>query len=510
MALEKITVPGKTFPYITGGVDKNLEININVRKDGFWGKNVESCTALVGMNGSGKSTICRQLYQRIFPNNIAYVKPDFSNEGENILFLGSNNYLSFESLLKLNLKVVEDDFIIGGYKLCEYVNKEAIYVHFDANRNAEDIFDTTVFSKDLRLMVVKAILMESLIVNSIDIYNYYKERYNIFNSIILNDVMSIDKNIEALQQLMCEYTSNEYENFNSIFSSATVVWDKDWSFYIKVDDLFALLEIIPDNSTGIFRIINPFKTSLYVKNNDDSYTKIFSNGEIEILKISTKLNEIKSDIDKKRFKSLGVALDEPDHHLHPEWQRKFMKHLLDFLNQDVFKDYKFQIIIATHSPLLLSDFPAEDIVYLGDQGRELNNNKPKTFGANIHDLYKHSFFLDNTMGEFALDKVKDVVAFLEGKKKRIVKGVNNEEIEVEVKITTAEQALQIIEMIGEPILRNKLADMYDEYHVKNYMKYVGKSNYNIFTRQQKLIKTQKAVIESLNQQLNDKNSELKD
>lgn len=111
--------------------------------------------------------------------------------------------------------------------------------------------------------------------------------------------------------------------------------------------------------------------------------------------------------------SVMLFLDEADLTLHPEWQRRLIHVLTASLPliypNSCAKD--MQLILSTHSPLLLGDIPRENICYLGHGAGEAAE---ETFGQNIHTLLKDSFFLDNgTVGEFASSKINGIAARLE-------------------------------------------------------------------------------------------------
>lgn len=115
--------------------------------------------------------------------------------------------------------------------------------------------------------------------------------------------------------------------------------------------------------------------------------------------------------------SVMLFLDEADLTLHPEWQRRLIHVLTAALPliypKSCAKD--MQLILSTHSPLLLGDIPRENICYLGG-GRSVGVDavSEETFGQNIHTLLKDSFFLDNgTVGEFASSKINGVATRLE-------------------------------------------------------------------------------------------------
>ena len=105
-------------------------------------------------------------------------------------------------------------------------------------------------------------------------------------------------------------------------------------------------------------------------------------------------------------KTIIILLDEPDLQLHPEWQQKFIGILISSLER-FFKKINFQIILTTHSPILLSDVPKSNVLFIEKQSdgssKVCDHFKIKeTFAANIHTLYNNSFFLDGVpIGVFA-------------------------------------------------------------------------------------------------------------
>ena len=72
-----------------------------------------------------------------------------------------------------------------------------------------------------------------------------------------------------------------------------------------------------------------------------------------------------------------------------------------------------------------------------------------SFGANIHTLLSHGFFMkDGLMGEFAKEKISQILFLLSGK----IGPINIPQKDIK----------PIIEIIGEDFLREKLLKMYDE------------------------------------------------
>lgn len=108
------------------------------------------------------------------------------------------------------------------------------------------------------------------------------------------------------------------------------------------------------------------------------------------------------------YKYVCAIFDEIELYYHPEMQRLFVQTLIDGLKQLEFRQIEgLHIIMATHSPFILSDIPVQNVMFLGKDGLTTRMDDFCTFGANIHSMLKHSFFLeDGTMGEFARNTIR--------------------------------------------------------------------------------------------------------
>ncbi len=139
-----------------------------------------------------------------------------------------------------------------------------------------------------------------------------------------------------------------------------------------------------------------------------------------------------------------LVLDEPDCFMHPEWSRRFIVDLYDFLTNE-FSAYNFEVILTTHSPYILTDIPAENIIFL-DNG-EVKKIEIETFGQNIHSLLKNTFFLDSTIGEFSLRLINKIYSKLVEIKNNPQSNISNKEKEI---------LWKEICIIGEPLIQWKL------------------------------------------------------
>ena len=178
-----------------------------------------------------------------------------------------------------------------------------------------------------------------------------------------------------------------------------------------------------------------------------------SSGERQFLfYLSTILYHIKnldSVIDDKEsvhYNNVNIVLEEVELYFHPEYQKQFISRLINYLEIAKFENIKhFNIIIATHSPFILSDIPEYNIMFLED-GVQINDSvNLVTFGANIHDLLRHGFFMKSgTMGDFAKIKIEAIV---------------DEILEMPISSSRANELFKLIEIIGEPVLQERLVFM---------------------------------------------------
>lgn len=162
----------------------------------------------------------------------------------------------------------------------------------------------------------------------------------------------------------------------------------------------------------------------------DDYT-ILSSGEKAMLDMYSRIYDAvisKHQRDSNLIWPTLFVFDEAEIGFHPEWQRTYVKNVSLFLEemakmasdlrrhyrQDA-SDFRYQIIITSHSPIILSDIPSDCAVMLrrfpGNEGRTENVSatRQQTFGTNIFELYRDSFFLEGGLvGEFAEEYIRQL------------------------------------------------------------------------------------------------------
>lgn len=122
----------------------------------------------------------------------------------------------------------------------------------------------------------------------------------------------------------------------------------------------------------------------------------------------------KSNPDRICYRNVNVVLEEIELYYHPELQQQFVKYLMDGIDQVNLEGIEcINVMIVTHSPYVLSDIPKSNVLALRKDNPEPELNL-RTFGANIHDLLKNSFFLtEGTIGKFAQWEVGHILASMD-------------------------------------------------------------------------------------------------
>ncbi|WP_173119953.1 AAA family ATPase [Paenibacillus qinlingensis] len=177
-----------------------------------------------------------------------------------------------------------------------------------------------------------------------------------------------------------------------------------------------------------------------------------STGELEFVNGFANLyTAVEIAVNNRQLDTVLLLLDEPDSSFHPEWSRRYIRNLVLFLNKiDAARDVKFQIILSTHSPFIVSDVPKEHICcirvtksYDGIQRKVHQAN----FGlmSNFYDIIKSDFFIDSPLGEQAktifTNLLQEITGLQEYNKDRI------------------EHIFAIIAAIGDEVIRRKLQEL---------------------------------------------------
>jgi len=528
----------------------------------FFGKKI-NVTAIVGKNGSGKSSVLELLTNVISEANSKYM----------IIAIDENNkYLHYGTIKNIECNVDcslnNQKIVFSTIELCPKITKTYNSTHFFINEKPSVVSGYYVNAEDDNIVIPKYIIAlkknSKLFNNKAFYYQFDKVRF-ILKPYHITDVISEIEKMFKVPRNKIVYIKELIEFINQdnkFINSLKIMLIKYYLFHLENEDgyqdevietiskLHSLLDIKEvldkiiksEDLNNIKEAINYIDTidlksrrnkindsilyyyEIDIENSNieklwifesllDKYYNSYQNLPIFDLELfDSKKNILYNELsggEKQYIRILIESLvhinpqnskhssseakiyffDEVETSLHPQWQKKLV---FDISNIMKSLDKHLHIVFLTHSPFLLSDIPKQNIIFLDtykEEDEEVKNGKQKvgnckvvdglnekkeTFGANIHTLLSDSFFMkDGLMGEFAKDKINKIIRFLNGDNKFIDFPIN--------------QIKKVIEVIGEPFLKQKLLDMYNKKFIKEYK-----------DRQKEKIKKQ---IEDLNNQL---------
>ncbi len=288
------------------------------------------------------------------------------------------------------------------------------------------------------------------------------------------------------------------------------VWPKENSFQIDLEkELQGFSNVLSTEGIRTVELIPPpifqYKIKLKGENNRKSDLEKLSSGEKQLIHSTSSLIYHLRNIDsvvegsgRMKYKNVHLCLDEIELYYHPEMQRCYLNQLLQSLKRVELPNIQaLSISLVTHSPYILSDIPSNYTLRMGEL--EQTGLSQNTFGANIHQLLRADFFLENGfMGEFSQETIKNSIAYfsyhindrelksLSKKykgvrfksipeyvelKKKALKAENehlNEKLNVDFSLGMKEHHEKVIEIIGEEVLKNKLMEMKELAFEKKY------------------------------------------
>ena len=454
---------------------------VNHLKD-FFGKDI-NVTAIVGENGSGKSSIL-ELLDEIF--HIEF------NKNRNLI-VDNNHTFDFSLVFKIKDKT---------YKI-KSINKHDTNT-FNNDEKIEIFLDYYVYSNDREIK--NQFLFENTSIAQMLVYDYSQNKNFKLSSFMYLPIKieirlcDFGKKFEKLIQNDKLYPPYKNESDNVYIQNTSEEQQTQIESFENINDdkyfQFLILKLLENNEeTHSFHLTKKeIKEKLitqkieFVSENDfNLYFNIsnepFNRFEKEVNNLIKKEKEIYIDkfsdffefdfIDEqnRRYSDLShgektlfgqllniyynsiksennnllFLFDEPELSLHPQWQKNYINEIYNLVKK-LGKNYHF--IFTSHSPFLLSDLPKENIIFL-EKGKQVYPFKDgkQTFGANIHTLLSHGFFMkDGLMGEFAKDKIDIAIKYL------------NQKILTQDELDYCEN---IISIIGEPIIKRQLQKMLD-------------------------------------------------
>jgi len=232
------------------------------------------------------------------------------------------------------------------------------------------------------------------------------------------------------------------------------------------NDSFIVFDFSTRRGNGVLREVRDLYNHMYYLYPPFSFefTRPLSSGEKQFICLYSRLYDcfLKAAKKKLPLDSVYLFIDEADVFMHPEWQRKWFYVFVNLIHdmQERFKEIpadlnspqktpilgyreiiKIQLIVATHSPFMLTDCLNENVVKLkrenfGPVKCIEDNSKP--LAGNILDILQTGFFLGGTTGELTGEKIDKIIDKIQRKEK------------------VTDNDMKFLEYIGNPIMKTLL------------------------------------------------------
>lgn len=219
--------------------------------------------------------------------------------------------------------------------------------------------------------------------------------------IITQQDKTIKQSLQTIHDVLCFiFNLTHYDEYGGFYIDA----------FSEKDKVNAILE---SKILDTFYLTSRFFDMHYSHNYFESYNQLSSGEEVNLnlyalLYDAIELHPLKFNGKSPRL----ILLDEAEIGFHPEWQRTFINILLDILHSFKVKaGQDYQVVITTHSPILLSDIPSCCCNFLERVNDIATINQrahiEETFASNVFETYRNSFFLKNGMiGKFAETRLR--------------------------------------------------------------------------------------------------------
>ena len=544
-------------------VDFNFETNeLKIDKnpdyiENFYGESIYNISPIVGINGTGKTTILNLIgtyspenYKQD-PDNQYFFLFELGKQEDQVRFKLSSNNLFVDTDGDQNRSfnyILEDNY---------EPHKKILYVNL-LNKGGGTIGYRTTLNQEVLAMFIHSYLwlsdrkiISSVLSCSLEIEYYglkdysdsiprginaigfliYKSIHNIFDEeyefikkclsesllskcekYLKEDVFDYEKSgFNLLLDIVKELDQNEVKEEENKLKDETRKVKKDYvESIIDIVNIFREIRengsLIDNKSSSILlkyshtnrilfedlnnRLVQHTKSKELMRNlcyrlneNFNNYYLLketpnyhMSTGEGNLIEIFSQLYTYLS-MHEESYEDIILLVDELETGMHLEWSRRLIKILIDNLSEileDEGKGREIQLIFTTHSPYMLSDIKPGNVIMI-EKNQEMGYSEGKvlqnTFAKNIQEIMKENL-IDNIYGDFALAKINSMIERLNGEEEQ----EGNEE-----------ELLKEIHLISEPILRNKLLEMYDKkYNTSEFSieKQLQKLNLNEEQREQ--------------------------
>lgn len=386
----------------------------------------------------------------VFHKNDGYLTPmvitPFRKEGN--IDVNKENHLAKERLLSLFIKhkdyrTIKDELDVIGISLD--FNKKRIYQYnevkemLDINEMSKILYNslreeiinkcTEIFNFSVKGTNEEKIALDYLVYKILKISKiskYHRDLYlDLYRNKSINEVI-LDKCITNISKDYSHTTRKLYQCIAflkyDIYNSDNTKYDFD-HIYVKWNNISSQNDKKLDKHIREVAILPPpFCNFEFTFSNGVRFEGLSSGEKQKIYAISSiiyhldNLNSVFGDLSnpiRTKYSYVNIVLEEIELYYHPDYQREFLFSIIKAIHKTTLTNIKaINILVVTHSPYVLSDIPHTNVLTLGNQPKELK--ELKTFGANIHEMLKNSFFMENgTAGEFSDWMIGHIIASLD-------------------------------------------------------------------------------------------------
>lgn len=325
------------------------------------------------------------------PNECRFylVRKEYDSLSKYLTFGESNHLLSYFRKMMDSYRVIEkkeeNEQLMFSVNFWYYIQFMLLEKYFVDKKDLSIKLNEGVYDHD-PLNFLRAILNNVLVLceyTKTDIKDF------LFTGNIAAPVISKNK-----------YHSYVYDNFFDIqINKGTIPYLKKMIGWIKKSDILSSIFTISWEglSTGETTYLNLFSRFYNSKDEQKAWFNHIDSCRTEV----HNLPSIKSIDDAVIF------IDEGETGLHPQWQKDYIKNIVNELPKLIsFK--RIQIVFTTNNPIVLSDIPIANCIYLERKGAKTKVKKAvkQSFGGNIVDLFRENFFVEGGLiGGFAKEKL---------------------------------------------------------------------------------------------------------
>ena len=322
---------------------------------------IDGITVITGENNTGKSTVGKILWS-IFDSFYNLDKIILNKKEEEVKrILSEENIFSNKELehfvkkimdnkqlddLEKNSKLSKKNFDsikrkIEKTLLDDESGKEKIIL-----MNLKEEFGSRI--KNIFMKNEKAKILLKIKNDKINIEMTSDDKIKILDSFVINEQVPFIDNPYILDELGLLYSVTDYEKNHRNALKKYLKKEKIDNIYTQKnieEELNMILKSLNDIIDGELKI-DEWMEELF-------YTQNYTEEELDIKSISTGIKTfaiIKILLQNGTLKKYGtIILDEPEIHLHPEWQLKFAE-LIVLLQ----REFGMHILLTTHSPYFLN------------------------------------------------------------------------------------------------------------------------------------------------------------